>query len=278
MPNEENNYSFFQDRISVCKVLYTAAFSDCRRNISVKSYYQECLDDLCQCSIAKFVDCHCSVVGKFARDCARAGFDVGKWRMATSCGKLCVVRKVGLLSLVNTKIYFFIFMQNAHALAIKYTWSVLQTARPRAKTLCPVCALKNALVVVSVQKVGSVMLVRKNSCAPSEYSWPESALPVVDGLLLCNAQWAGEITQTQVALPIPGAALRVKRLFFAALSGDKCGIVPSFRGFPHVMDCTPLQKAVPRKPYTLKKLFLQSIVLRDRWNVRKEQLSIVLSF
>jgi len=75
----------------VCKVLYTAAFSDCRRNISVKSYYQECLDDLCQCSIANFADCHCSVVGKFARDCARAGFDVGKWRMATSCGKSWVV-------------------------------------------------------------------------------------------------------------------------------------------------------------------------------------------
>ena len=92
-------------------------------------------------------------------------------------------------------------------------------------------------------------------CMGNIHSWTESALPVIGGLLLCNAQCAGEITQTQVALPIPGAALRVKRLFFAALSGDKCGIAPSFRGFPHVMDCTPLQKAVPRKPHTLEKLF-----------------------
>jgi len=60
-------------------------------------------------------------------------------------------------------------MQNALALAIKYTWNVLPTARPRAKALCQVRAVKSALVVVSVQKVGSVILAGNHSCAPSEY-------------------------------------------------------------------------------------------------------------
>ncbi|ESO84550.1 hypothetical protein LOTGIDRAFT_168619 [Lottia gigantea] len=65
-----------------CSVLYSRAFSSCRRVVDVTPYVTSCVTDMCDCPHGK--KCSCESIQAYAHECKRAGHKV-KWEKVSNC-------------------------------------------------------------------------------------------------------------------------------------------------------------------------------------------------
>ncbi|KAG8182111.1 hypothetical protein JTE90_018382 [Oedothorax gibbosus] len=74
-----------------CNVLKSPAFTPCHRTVSPKPYYNSCYLDAGECRPRD--RCYCETLTAYARQCARAGKELGDWRTATGCDAKLIARQ-----------------------------------------------------------------------------------------------------------------------------------------------------------------------------------------
>ncbi|MBN3302151.1 MUC5A protein, partial [Amia calva] len=73
---------------SVCEQLLSSpAFSSCMSLVSIDSFIQACVKDMCHCGSSTF--CLCNTLSEYSRQCVHAGGQPQQWRTAEFCSKKC---------------------------------------------------------------------------------------------------------------------------------------------------------------------------------------------
>ncbi|XP_066556499.1 mucin-5AC-like [Amia ocellicauda] len=74
----------------VCEqVLSSPAFVSCAGLVSVAAFAQACEQDMCECAQESHVQCLCSTMAEYSRQCAHAGGQPENWRTPDFCQRKC---------------------------------------------------------------------------------------------------------------------------------------------------------------------------------------------
>ncbi|XP_015919443.1 BMP-binding endothelial regulator protein [Parasteatoda tepidariorum] len=69
--------------IRECNVLKSSVFKPCHKTVSAVDYYKSCFLDAGECRPRD--RCYCQSLTAYARQCTRAGLELGNWRTTTGC-------------------------------------------------------------------------------------------------------------------------------------------------------------------------------------------------
>uniref|UniRef100_A0A672PAL2 VWFD domain-containing protein n=1 Tax=Sinocyclocheilus grahami TaxID=75366 RepID=A0A672PAL2_SINGR len=85
VPLEENcgDENFCHDIFS------SSVFNDCRGRVSIDSFVQVCMKDLCHCNGTSGSFCLCKSIGEYSRQCVHAGGKPEEWRSEYFCPHPC---------------------------------------------------------------------------------------------------------------------------------------------------------------------------------------------
>nr|XP_015194205.1 PREDICTED: mucin-2-like [Lepisosteus oculatus] len=78
------------DLTPICEQLLSSpAFSSCKGLISIDSFVQSCVKDMCHCGNSTSAFCLCNTLSEYSRQCVHAGGKPKQWRTAEFCSKKC---------------------------------------------------------------------------------------------------------------------------------------------------------------------------------------------
>lgn len=71
-----------------CRDIFSSAvFSDCSGLVSIDSFVQVCIKDLCHCNGTSGSFCLCKTIAEYSRQCVHAGGKPEEWRTEYFCRK-----------------------------------------------------------------------------------------------------------------------------------------------------------------------------------------------
>nr|XP_021333301.1 mucin-5B [Danio rerio] len=72
-----------------CRDIFSSpVFSDCRGLVSIDSFVQVCIQDLCHCNSSSGAFCLCDTIAEYSRQCVHAGGKPEEWRTEYFCREL----------------------------------------------------------------------------------------------------------------------------------------------------------------------------------------------
>lgn len=83
-----NDYFLSHSPQNFCRDIFSSSvFSDCRGLVSIDSFVEVCMKDLCHCNGSSGSFCLCKTIAEYSRQCVHAGGRPEEWRTEYFCRK-----------------------------------------------------------------------------------------------------------------------------------------------------------------------------------------------